>query len=236
MKRTILFTAIGMSLGVASLNTQAALVTGTLLTLEPAVSGCVGDLGTYPNCDYGNRIVSGSYFQMGSFGQVPLSPGADGGVKIGVSQYGGGTHGGAPNGTETTSIDDAWYFFSNTGLHYTTAPITVIDNDVNNDGGFTQSLDMSGWTVSWSSLPEINLGGVGTITCSLADCAVGSTYQLDYYTPIPSSPLHNFGGVPYTLQLVGTVSAVPVPAAVWLFGSGVLGLAGLARRKRSMAQ
>lgn len=28
-----------------------------------------------------------------------------------------------------------------------------------------------------------------------------------------------------------TVSAVPVPAAVWLFGSGILGLAGLARRK-----
>lgn len=29
------------------------------------------------------------------------------------------------------------------------------------------------------------------------------------------------------------VSAVPVPAAVWLFGSGLLGLAGLARRKQS---
>ena len=29
------------------------------------------------------------------------------------------------------------------------------------------------------------------------------------------------------------VSAVPVPAAVWLFGSGLLGLAGLARRKTS---
>ena len=29
------------------------------------------------------------------------------------------------------------------------------------------------------------------------------------------------------------VTAVPVPAAVWLFGSGLLGLAGIARRKRS---
>jgi len=29
----------------------------------------------------------------------------------------------------------------------------------------------------------------------------------------------------------GDVSAVPVPAAVWLFGSGLLGLLGLARRK-----
>jgi len=30
----------------------------------------------------------------------------------------------------------------------------------------------------------------------------------------------------------GNVSAVPVPAAVWLFGSGLMGLLGLARRKR----
>jgi len=30
----------------------------------------------------------------------------------------------------------------------------------------------------------------------------------------------------------GTVSAVPVPAAVWLFGSGLIGLAGFARRKK----
>jgi len=30
----------------------------------------------------------------------------------------------------------------------------------------------------------------------------------------------------------GDVSAVPVPAAVWLFGSGLMGLVGLDRRKR----
>ena len=29
------------------------------------------------------------------------------------------------------------------------------------------------------------------------------------------------------------VSAVPVPAAVWLFGSGFLGLVGVARRKNA---
>jgi hypothetical protein len=31
----------------------------------------------------------------------------------------------------------------------------------------------------------------------------------------------------------GDVSAVPVPAAVWLFGSGLIGLVGLARRKKA---
>jgi hypothetical protein len=29
----------------------------------------------------------------------------------------------------------------------------------------------------------------------------------------------------------GAVSAVPVPAAIWLFGSGLIGLVGVARRK-----
>jgi hypothetical protein len=31
----------------------------------------------------------------------------------------------------------------------------------------------------------------------------------------------------------GDVSAVPVPAAAWLFGSGLIGLTGIARRKRA---
>lgn len=40
-----------------------------------------------------------------------------------------------------------------------------------------------------------------------------------------------FPGQTPTFQ--GTVSAVPVPAAVWLFGSGLLGLVGVARRKKA---
>lgn len=35
----------------------------------------------------------------------------------------------------------------------------------------------------------------------------------------------------FAMDNLTTVSAVPVPAAVWLFGSGLLGLVGIARRK-----
>ena len=40
----------------------------------------------------------------------------------------------------------------------------------------------------------------------------------------------------FTLGMYGNdpvVSAVPVPAAVWLFGSGLIGLIGIARRKKA---
>jgi hypothetical protein len=35
-----------------------------------------------------------------------------------------------------------------------------------------------------------------------------------------------------TVSYVGQVSAVPVPAAVWLFGSGLVGLVGISRRRK----
>ncbi|MDH5612971.1 MAG: VPLPA-CTERM sorting domain-containing protein [Gammaproteobacteria bacterium] len=42
--------------------------------------------------------------------------------------------------------------------------------------------------------------------------------------------VNNSGAGDYTYEMV-VVSSVPVPAAVWLFGSGLLGLIGVARRK-----
>jgi hypothetical protein len=36
------------------------------------------------------------------------------------------------------------------------------------------------------------------------------------------------------LEVLADVNAVPVPAAVWLFGSGLVGLIGIARRKKSV--
>lgn len=48
---------------------------------------------------------------------------------------------------------------------------------------------------------------------------------------------HPFNGMRITLGMYGNdpvfVSAVPVPSAVWLFGSGLIGLVGFARRKKA---
>ena len=45
----------------------------------------------------------------------------------------------------------------------------------------------------------------------------------------------NQGGGSYQVSLWGSMAPVPVPAALWLFGSGLVGLVGLARRKMRAA-
>lgn len=44
-----------------------------------------------------------------------------------------------------------------------------------------------------------------------------------------------FNGYSWAVR-AGNVGALPVPAAVWLFGSGLIGLLGLARRERRHRQ
>ena len=72
------------------------------------------------------------------------------------------------------------------------------------------------------------------VTCDNT-CEENDTYTLDYFATFYYEDPSGFGGIDYTLHLEGTIgaSAVPVPAAAWLFGSGLLGLIGVARRKKS---
>ncbi len=51
---------------------------------------------------------------------------------------------------------------------------------------------------------------------------LGNGYTCSNLTPCTTSSVASF---------VGTYSVVPVPAAVWLFGSGLVGLAGMARKR-----
>ncbi len=70
--------------------------------------------------------------------------------------------------------------------------------------------------------------GGGSATCANAPGGVGNTQIACNNGLLAASDTENI--TDYVARPNG-VSQIPVPAAVWLFGSGLLGLAGIARRK-----
>lgn len=123
-------------------------------------------------------------------------------------------------------IDQQWTSaqFGIVGNHYTTSAVTVIDGS---------TLDFSGWVMNVGDISGDHAFGA---TQGIANYTFdGSNFTLDYHwDAITSNGGNHIGSLAvsvYDLHLVGTVSTVPVPAAVWLFGSGLIGLIGFAKRK-----
>ena len=54
----------------------------------------------------------------------------------------------------------------------------------------------------------------------------------DYFIPTPKKKVDDTDYSDYGSHLV-KAPAVPIPASIWLFGSGLIGLIGIARRKKS---
>jgi hypothetical protein len=232
MKKTLISAALAAAGMIAAMpSANAALATDALLNFDPGVTG-----------GYYGFVTGGSYFTMDSNGdgifkaseRTAMSQNV--GLAIGTAQGASGSHSGAPDGSETPGIDNPWNFFSNTGMHGTSSAVNILSDD----GVGNVTLDFSGWYVTWNGIPVIDMGagafgGVANVTCGI-DCSLGDTYTLAYEAAVPAGDPSGFGGVAYQLNLVGTIgqqSAVPVPAALWLFGSGLLGLAGVARRRKT---
>jgi hypothetical protein len=81
----------------------------------------------------------------------------------------------------------------------------------------------------------------GTLSDVTDDSQIGSailsgesSYDLlasgNYYAKVEGTAVGSSGGK-YTITMSADPAPVPVPAAAWLLGSGLLGLVGIARRK-----
>jgi hypothetical protein len=93
----------------------------------------------------------------------------------------------------------------------------------NGDSSAKSNLFASSSTGSngFASTTGLNVAGVTSITF-LVDCAGNNCANNDYA----------LAGVKFD-SASNDVSEVPLPAAAWLFGSGLIGLAGIARRRRA---
>lgn len=241
--------AAGLACG-ASMASAAVLQAGDHLSIASGVEvfDTAGNLvgvsgGSWFAFDY-----NGNY-QISTTERNALSQGPYGGIYISTTQglndhlsHSGVAH---PN---QGAITAEWTFFGNSGMDYTTSPIT---------GGTTTGLDLSGWTVTWNGIASIALGSALALPWQPQNCAAlgctgwtfssgvaqfiwdgiyGHDYILNYAVFVPPNDPSGFGMVPYFLHLEGTVSCfdcefwpppeVPVPAAAWLFGSGLLALFG----------
>jgi len=218
MKKTLLALAAIIASCFIAQYANATLTDGSALSFIPiSTGGSVADL---------PADGLGSWFAMevspGTHTITPVS--SLNGIVIGTTQP-------ASSVGPDENIDEAWNFFGNTGVHLTTSLVWVLTD--NNAGNVT--LDFSGWGVSWNSIPFIPLGetpntGIASLVCDI-DCSVGDSYILNYTAVVPSD-LSSKGGVIYNLHLEGTISSIPVPAAIWLFGSGLLGLVGFSRYQK----
>jgi len=237
--KKIIFTgslAVVLTAGV-NMSASAALASDAVLNFDP---GFVTDPGSglHP-------VESGSYFAIDSNGDGRISSFSE---RTAISQNEGLIIGQAQPlpplsipGAQTFVID-FWNLpelsnSSKEGTHWTSSPANILSDD----GAGNVTIDLSGLTLNTAGRNIFLEGtGVAQMVCAI-DCSNGDSYTLDYSATLNLNAWFASPGfdvvtpaitVDYALHLEGTVSAVPVPAAVWLFGSGLLGLAGVARRRR----
>lgn len=200
------------------------------LSIAAALSATGAQAATLPagatlSIDAGSNFLMGGNPGANLFGESGLTVGP------GAGNTGTGSHSGPPAAGDVGGVTKPWTYFCNTGYDYMALGSSF--------GGSTEAgVDMSGWTVTWNGIAAIPMGGDAaqgdsSIAAFTWDGTNGGTYTITHSAHVPLGDPSGFGGVAYDLNLTGTVSTIPVPAAVWLFGSGLLGLVGVARRRKT---
>ena len=159
-----------------------------------------------------------------------------------ANQFAAGAGDGAPIAMNTgeigTNVFTTGFNFGGTGVF---APFVG-----NATGTGNIAADITGGTLTFSALDFAGIfggtnfflppnGGVVTVE-DLTDLGSGDWGVVVRYISTINDPGGSFHNFQANWRLEGTMSTgasvIPVPAAVWLFGSGLIGLVGVARRQR----
>ncbi len=261
LKRTALRNALGLALGCTSLNAGALLTTTAVLAFDPGIVGQTsndpaGAGASWFSVVFSPTVTSYTGMQVGQDGGIQIGVIQD--TNGHASHLGTNTDGTALH-SGVGGIDDEWGFLYNAGMHFTTVPVTVVSDfgatktldfsgwnatwngipAINMGGGFQDCGTTSDGICVNSSGVDIagtydNGTGLATITCSSASCSASSTFTITYNATVPQADPSDFGGVDWGWNLEGSIPPhIPVPAAAWLFGSGLLGLIGIARKRKT---
>ena len=167
-----------------------------------------------PNTD----LVSG-YIGNGGTGLLPDTPDPDSIIGVQFAGLPVNAYTAASNlGDTSTAID------TQTG--------GLIPTGTLDDIAGTITMDLSSWFMNWNDT-DIQ-AGTGKADTSTSDFATGiwdpvsGAYSLSWQSITGAGP--KASTLTY-ITLEGIASPVPIPTTIWLFGSGLLGLVGIARQK-----
>ena len=244
MKKSIVAASIALALG-ASTTAQAGFLAGSstyTVTVEAASCFAFGDCTTLTDNVQGGSFTlstdaTGDAFSVGGYA-VGVYTGTPGGVfTTGGPVAGSGTVG---SGGEI-DLDFAGRTGSAAGFPYLGTPAWNIDNNTKTGGtgnyeGFTSGSDSNlDQTDTTGGTVSLTLSGTH-LTLTSSDGVTGWWTGKIVSIGNVGSAWGPFNGTPYsevyTISVHGP-APVPVPAAVWLFGTGLVGLVGVARRRKT---
>lgn len=229
MKLDLSRTAAALSLAIATGNAHAVLTSANTLSIaNDAVMA-------YPTTSSAVAYVSSDGPLLDSFFTIFGSP-----LKSTVESQYAYLYNGASltlNGSPQSNMATYSFYYAPGSFKTLGTGLSILSAS-----GDTATVNMSGWTASWNSVPNITLGtlawssgytsGVGNLTCtSGSGCAVGSAYTLTYTAAIPAGDPSGLGGTQFYLELHGTVGAVPEASTYAMMLTG-LGMVAVAARRR----
>ena len=222
--RKLIATVSMLTMGLAAAGAQATVIADwTFETSQPGSSASVAaEIGTGTASEYGLGTISSpvgngsshSYsangWDNGDYFQFSVSTTGLAGISLSWDQAGSNTGPGSfelDYSTDGGATFDTWDSYTVPTGNFASGIVSTT---------FSHSYDLSSVT---------DLDNRSTVLFRLVDTSVTATGAIN------GGAVGTAGTGRVDNVVVSAVSAVPVPAAVWFFGSGLLGLAGARRRR-----